>query len=162
MILAAWSPELATALGLAASGLAVALVNYFSNRKKNSAESGRGTAEAANIITTAASTIITELQNNAREATKAYQEAVKMASVRHAELQAQLEEAQVERHRIAELAELMQSELEQARAEIRQLREEVDDLRKVVRHLGGDPDNLEALIVNLQGSIGLRQEDPKQ
>lgn len=131
------TPELYTLLGALGSGLLLGLANIVASWRKNKAEAihfdaeterskeeaSKEHAEATALITQAASSIIEQLQANAR-----------IAQSQFDQVAALLEATKKDLHDTRE-------ELAQARHELSLLRKEVAALREYVRHLGGDPDN---------------------
>lgn len=116
-------PQLYTLIGATASAVLIAILNALFNRKKNNAETGKEQAEATSLITNAATSIIGQLQENAKTAQIQFEQVSEMQALTRMEL----EETRVE--------------LQLARDELKLLRGEINSLREYVRHLGGDPDN---------------------
>lgn len=131
------TPELYTLIGALGSGLLLGVANIIANWRKNKAEaahieaetergwhdSNKDQAEATALITQAASSIIEQLQGNAKIAQDQFHQVSMLLEATKQDLKD------------------TRNELAQARNELRLLRNEVGQLREYVKHLGGDPDN---------------------
>lgn len=90
-------------IGLAASGVLTAVINFWPSMKKLGSESEKADAEAADIIQRAAGDLITRIQQQASESDKKNEQRNTVLIEQNKELSRQISELQVQVAKIPEL-----------------------------------------------------------